>query len=321
MPVARVIERASGQIAEVTIGATKDDGGTRTKVVKVGGESAMPFMFEDGAIPNAPVVGMEVWDMKPPAWPPHLAAHYEDVWEDPAAWAKKCQDKFGAELICVRLIGTHPDNKDLGPQDAVKVVKAVREAVGLPIVVMGCDVPEKDNAVLPAVSQALAGERALLGVATQHNYKTLAVTCIADGHNLLTAAPLDVNIGKQVNILATDMGIGIERIVHMQPTAALGYGLEYCFSAQERIRLAGLGGDRMLAVPMLATVGYESWRAKEAKAPASEFPAWGPEDKRGPAWEVVTAVGVLLSGADIVLMYHPEAVATVKKFIKSMMGL
>jgi acetyl-CoA decarbonylase/synthase complex subunit delta len=320
MPIARVVDKASGQIAEVTIGATKESGGTRARAVNIGGETAMPFMLEDGVMPNAPRVGMEVWDMEPQGWPAHLAVHYKDVWNNPAAWAKKCQDKFGAELICIRLIGTHPDNKNQGPQDAVKTVKAVREATELPIIIMGCDAPEKDNAVLPAVSQALAGEKALIGIATQDNYKTLTATCIADGHNLLTAAPLDVNIGKQVNILATDMGIGIERIVQLQSTAALGYGLEYCFSAQERIRLAGLGGDKMLAVPMLATVGYESWRAKEAKAPASEFPAWGPEDRRGPSWEVVTAIGVLLSGANIVLMYHPDAVATVKKYIATMMG-
>jgi acetyl-CoA decarbonylase/synthase complex subunit delta len=174
---------------------------------------------------------------------------------------------------------------------------------------------EKDNAVLPKISQVLKGERALLGSATQDNYKTIAAVGLADGHNVIAEAPIDINIGKQVNILLSDMDFPLERVVMFQTTGALGYGLEYVYSIQERERLAALGGDKMMAMPMLATVGHEAWRAKEAKAPEGDFPEWGPEAKRGPMWEIMTAMGMLISGGDILLMRHPQAIKTVKAMI------
>ena len=47
-------EKWTGAINEVTIGATKADGGTRTSVVTVGGASALPFMHFEGGTPRAP---------------------------------------------------------------------------------------------------------------------------------------------------------------------------------------------------------------------------------------------------------------------------
>src|SRR5512138_348162 len=49
-------------IQEVTIGATKADGGSRGKVMKLGGEKAMPF-FPDAGMPHAPKITMDVFDM------------------------------------------------------------------------------------------------------------------------------------------------------------------------------------------------------------------------------------------------------------------
>jgi acetyl-CoA decarbonylase/synthase complex subunit delta len=75
----------------------------------------------------------------------------------------------------------------------------------------------------------------------------------------------------------------------------------------ERARNAALSGDKMLAMPFICFVGQESWRAKEAKVPASESPAWGDERERGIMWEVVTAMSCLQAGADILTMRHPRA--------------
>jgi len=141
----------------------------------------------------------------------------------------------------------------------------------------------------------------------------LTAIALADGHNLITEAPLDINIAKQVNILVSDMGFPLKRIVTFQATGALGYGMEYSYSIQERQRLAALGGDKMMAMPVICDAGYESWRAKEAKL--ADTPGWGDVEERGPIWEAVTAVCLLQAGADIVPMRHPRAVATVRNFI------
>jgi deoxyribose-phosphate aldolase len=42
--------------------------------------------------------------------------------------------------------------------------------------------------------------------------------------------------------------------------------MEYVYSILERGRLAALAGDRLMAQPVILDVGYEAWRAKEARA-------------------------------------------------------
>ncbi|MEK7296545.1 MAG: acetyl-CoA decarbonylase/synthase complex subunit delta, partial [Planctomycetota bacterium] len=173
----------------------------------------------------------------------------------------------------------------------------------------------KDNEVMPKVSDAARGEACLLGIVTQDNYKRLTATCLANGHSIITMAPVDINIGKQINILVSEMDFPLNRIVMFQSTGALGYGLEYTYSIQERERLAALTGDKMMSMPVICDVGREAWRAKEAKSGDSEVPQWGPREERGPLWEAITAVSLLQSGVDIIRMQHPRAVATVKKCI------
>ena len=193
------------------------------------------------------------------------------------------------------------------------------EAVGVPLIIWGPDNQGKLNNVIPKCSQAASGENCLIGTAIQDNYKTIAAACIADKHKLITEAPLDINIAKQVNILVSDLGFDLNNVVMYPTNGALGYGLEYSYSIMERERLAAFGGDKMLSVPIINMIGRESWRAKESKAPESEQPQWGPEGERGPMWEAMTAVGCLQSGADILVMRHPKAVESARETIDRLM--
>ena len=162
-------------------------------------------------------------------------------------------------------------------------------AVDLPLIIWGCDVPEKDQMVMPKVAEAAQGENCLLGAATETEYRTLAAAAQAYRHKLITLAPCDINKSKQVNILVSDTGFPLTDIVIYPTTAALGYGMEYVYSILERGRLAALAGDRLMAQPVILDVGYEAWRAKEARAGDGDADAWGPIAERGPAWEAVTA--------------------------------
>jgi acetyl-CoA decarbonylase/synthase complex subunit delta len=256
---------------------------------------------------------MDVLDTRPPDWPDALAQNYEDVFDSPADWAKKCVEEFGAELICIKFDGIHPDKANKDSAHAVKVAEEVLKAVGVPLVLWGCGNDQQDNQVMPKVSEAAKGEKCLIGIVKEDNYKALTAIALADGHNLITAAPLDINIAKQVNILVCDMGFPPERIVTFQATGALGYGIEYSYSIQERQRLAALGGDKMMAMPVICDVGYEAWRVKEAKL--ADVPGWGDVKDRGPTWEAATAICLLQAGADIIRMRHPRAVAIVRNFI------
>ena len=158
-----------------------------------------------------------------------------------------------------------------------------------------------------------------MGSAVQDNYKTLAAAALADGHNIVAESPIDINIAKQLNILISDMGLPLERIVINPTIGALGYGLEYAYSIMERARLSALSGDKMMSCPFLCLGGQEAWRAKEAKASLNEFPLWGPETERGIIWEAMTATALIQAGADILVMRHPRAIEKVNKYIENLM--
>ena len=313
MPVPEVTASFTGSVNRLTLGATKEDGGTRSSTVTVGGARNVVYGGSVEERGEKPVIAIDVLDTRPGDWPDILCEPYKDVLDSPGDWAKKCIAEFGADLICLKFDGIHPDKADKDASDTVKVTEEVLKAVGVPVVLWGCGNDEKDNQVMPKVSEAAKGENCLIGTVTEDNYKALTAIALADGHNLITQAPLDINIAKQVNILASDMGFPLERIVTFQTTGALGYGIEYAYSIQERQRLAALGGDKMMAMPVICDVGYESWRVKEAKL--TDVPEWGAAEDRGPMWEATTAICLLQAGVDIIRMRHPRAVAIVKNFI------
>ena len=261
-----VKEKYRSKVGEVVLGATKEQGGTRSHTVTVGGESALPFLHFEGEVANRPVVAMEIWDIAPPEWNPCFEQYYGDVYSDPAAWAQKCVNEFGADLILLRLVGADPDMGDRSPEECAETLKKVLEAVSVPLIVVGCGKAEKDNEVLPVVAEAGSGENLLMGVAEQENYKSVTAACMVHKHNLIAQSPIDINICKQLNILVNEMNLDLNKIVIDPTIAALGYGLEYGFSIMERARIGALGGDKMLAMPMIGNVGHEVWRVKEANA-------------------------------------------------------
>jgi acetyl-CoA decarbonylase/synthase, CODH/ACS complex subunit delta len=314
MPLPPFQEAYSGQVNEVTLG-----GGSR-KTVTLGGAKTPPYGGDRATTGRRPVIAVDILDAAPQEWPPVLAQAWADVLSDPAAWAKKAVQSAGADMVCVKFDGIHPDKGNLDADHAVTVTRQVLAAVDVPLILWGSGSDEKDNAVMPKVSQAAKGEKVLLGTVTQHNYKNLTAMALADGHFLVAEAPLDINIAKQVNIFVSDMGFPLDRLLMYQTTGALGYGLEYAYSIQERERLAALAGDKLMALPVVCDVGSEAWRAKEAKVSADEAPAWGDAARRGPLWEAVTAVALLQSGVDIIRLRHPGAIATVRAYIDSLWG-
>ena len=319
MAIELVKEKWSNTINTVTIGATKEEGGTRASKITIGGESTLPYLFNEGDMPNPPVIAMEILDREPKEWPDVLKEPFKDVLANPAEWGKKCVNEYKAQAICLKLQGTHPDFGNLSADQAAETVKSILQAVSVPLIVLGSGNDEKDNNVLPKCCEAAKGENCLFGDATEDSYKTLTAACLADGHNIIGESPIDINIAKQVNILISDMGFEPQKIVINPTIGALGYGLEYAYSIMERARLAALIGDKMLAMPFVCFVGQEAWRSKEAKGPQSEHPEWGPEAQRGPIWEAATATSVLLSGADLLTMRHPKAVDIVRNTIERLM--
>jgi len=308
MPIEIPKDKWPGSVRTVTIGATAAEGGTRAKTVTVGGQTTLPYLHFEAPTPHPPAIAIEIKSRKPEDWSPLLMEAWGEAMTDPAQWAKKAEEA-GADLIVLAL--TVEDS----PEDAVKAVKSVLGAVGLPLIVWGPGQAEKDNELLVPVSEAAKGERLVLGICEDKNYRTIVATAMANGHLVQARTPMDVNLSKQLNILISDMGMPKDRILMDPTTGALGYGIEYGYSVMERLRLAALQGDAMTQSPMIVTPGFEAWKTKEAKVGEGVPQAWGDWKARAVNWETLTAMTLIESGADILVLRHPDSLKRVKEAI------
>jgi len=318
MPIEIPKDKWAGAVKTITLGATAAEGGTRSGVVTIGGEKALPFMHFEAEMPHRPVVAIEIKDRKPDDWSPLLLDVWGDAMNDPAAWAKAAE-AAGADVLQLTLSLAGADGSPNTPARAVAAVKAVLAASGLPLIVFGPGQVDLDNELLVPIAEATKGERLVLGICEDKNYRTIVATAMANGHLVTARTAMDVNLAKQLNILISDMGLPLDRVIMDPTTGALGYGIEYGFSVMERLRLAALQGDAMTQLPMIVTVGAETWKTKEAKVGEGVPAAWGDWAERGINWETMTAITLLESGADIVVLRHPESVKRVKAAIADLM--
>lgn len=318
MPTVDIVkEKWAGSVREVTLGATATEGGTRKRVLTIGGERTLPGLHFEGALPHSTALAIEVRDRRPDDWSPLLRNAWNSVMDDPAEWAKAAE-ALGADLIYLTLSLTTADGQPNTPEHARAVVRQVLGATGLPLAVIGPGQAELDNALLLAVAEEAKGERLLLGNCEDKNYRTLVAAALGNDHLVTTKTPMDVNLGKQLVILVHDMGMPPERIVMDPTTGATGYGIEYGYSVMERLRLAALGGDSMTQQPMLVTPGEEAWKTKEAKVGEGVPATWGDWERRAINWETLTASSLIHSGADLVVVRHPETLKRLKPLIAAL---
>jgi acetyl-CoA decarbonylase/synthase complex subunit delta len=320
MAVEMVKDSWTGVVRTVTLGATVADGGTRNKVIRVGGQKTLPFCHFESEIPNKPVVAMEIKNRRPDDWSPLLNEVWGPAMDHPGDWARAAE-AAGADLLVLALSLTGEDGNPLTPQEAVKATKAVLQASGLPLLVWGPGQAELDNSLMIAVAEATKGERLALGICEDKNYRTIVATAMANDHVVISRTPMDVNLAKQLVILIKDMGLSLDRVLIDPTTGALGYGIEYGYSVMERLRLAALQGDAMTQLPMIVTPGVETWKTKEGKVGQDVPAAWGDWRERAIHWETLTAVMLLETGADIVVLRHPESVRRVQAAINDFMSI
>ncbi|MGB9698337.1 MAG: acetyl-CoA decarbonylase/synthase complex subunit delta [Thermodesulfobacteriota bacterium] len=303
----------TGKIKEVTVGSGP-------KALTVGGETMYPFHLFEGQMPNPPRIAMEVYDAPPEEWPEAALEPFQDVINDPVAWAKKCINTYGAEMICLQLASTDPNGLNRPSAEAAAIAQRVAEAVDVPLIVWGCGNDEKDADTLRRVAELCAGKNLILGPVGEKNYKQIGAGAIGYKHTIVASTPIDVNLAKQLNVLLGNLGVPDGQILVDPTTGGLGYGIEYTYSVMERDRMAALTQqDERLQFPLVCNLAKEVWKTKEAKMSKEEAPLLGDPKQRGILMEAMTAMILLLAGANILVMRHPEAVKLVKGTIAELL--
>jgi len=299
----------SGKIKEIKLGKGN-------KAVTIGGESAYPFYLFEGEMPNLPKIAMEVWDCAPEEWAEAALEPFAGVTDDPVAWAKKCIEDYGAEMIALQLISTDPNGLNREADEAAEVVKRVAEAIDVPLIVWGTANHDKDTEVLRKVCEICQEKNLIIGPVEEGDHKKIGAAALGYHHTVISSTPIDINLAKQLNILLGNLGVPDELIVIDPTVSSIGYGIEYCYSVMERDRMAALTQqDEKLQFPIICNLAKEVWKTKEVHIPTEEDPKLGDAKKRGILMEAMSAMVLLLGGADVLIMRHPEAIKLVREMI------
>ncbi len=290
------VEAYTGVVREITIGKGE-------KYLKIGGESILPFhSFDQGSNPNPAKFALEILDTEPEGWPEHLVEPFKDVISDPVKWAKKCEG-FGIDAISLYLVSTDPAEKNTSAEQAASMVKKVAEAINVPLIVYGSGDENKDAEVLPRVAEACDGMNLLIGPVLKENYEVVGKAILDHGHTAIAQSPLDINLLKELNVKLCKF-FPAERVVIDPLSSALGYGIEYSFSLIERVKQIGvITKDGMAQMPIIANLGVECWKTKQAKE----------SREQGLLWEGITALSLLLAGANLIVLRHPDTLKLVKE--------
>lgn len=280
--------------------------------LKIGGETALPFIHSEDKSQNKPAFALEVLYKLPVNYSSVLKDYWSEVINNKIEWVKKAESSK-ADIIAIRFNLTDEDNLDIEIQKAKELLNKILLEINKPIMVIGSFQKNIDEQLLPELAKSVT-KPCIFGPVDSESYKTIIPSLKENGHSVIARTPIDINLAKELNILISEMGFPKEKIFIDPNMGALGYGLDYGYSIIERIKQAGLDNDLMLNMPILAFVGEESWKTKESKS--NDFtPDWGSLEDRALIWESMTASTVVTAGANIVVMWHPENVNKIKKFI------
>ncbi len=285
------------------------------KTCTIGGEKVPPFynfLGLDKRNPNPPLVTYDVFDMGSKMMlPKPIKQEYGEVLADPAEWAKFAVNKFGAESITFHSLEIDPAMGDAPVSQSVKYLEEILQAVDVPVIIGCSGNKEKDVEMFKATAAATESEVLMLSAADKATWEEVIPLAVKYDHNCLLWTSLDLNNQIKMNKDALELGLPPNRIV-MDPTCAtLGYGMEYSFSIYQRMRIAGLLGEKDLAYPISGGT-TNAWGAREAWMSEKQAPEWGLRQYRGPIWEIINALTLTLVGLDLAMMFHPVAAKHLK---------
>ncbi|MHC1566866.1 MAG: pterin-binding domain-containing protein [Candidatus Syntropharchaeia archaeon] len=316
------VRKWEAKFGEVTIGATKENGGTRAYTITIGGNDAPPFYKFEGSLPHRPPIAHVVFD-EDPGLPKRLKEYYEDVKDDPVAWAKKSVNEYGAKMISLDLNSTDPKGTNRSAEEAAETVKEVLKAVDTPLAISTrSGNMKKDVEVLEECAKVAEGENLLITstsmimptfVATPIEKEVYEYFNVCKNHDHTFVAYQSMNITNIIWMASTAANEGVkkEKIVLDPGVVAVGYAAELAVSTIEGIVQKTMIGDRQYGYPIIAAPA-NAWIVREAYAGVSE---WGPAEKRGTMLETALASYCLVAGAHLLIMLDQEAIRMTEELL------
>ncbi len=290
------VESYSGKIQEMSLGK-----------LKIGGENVLPFHSFEGELPNLPGLALEVSTVTPLDWERDIFVGFQEVMANPLDLAKKYVADLGVEVIFLQMATTDAAGEDISSDDMVAAAAKIIKGLSVPVIVNGTGDIEMDKEVLSKLAEVCAESDLFLGPVKKENYKEIAAACLKYGHGVVAQTPLDINAAKQLNTMLSREDFPSDKIMIDPLSSSLGYGIEYTYSIMERIKMAGLAhNDKMMQMPIIANIGTECQKTKEAK-----------EDKeQGTLWEGMTAISLAMAGANMIVLRSPLAYRLVQKTLQ-----
>lgn len=191
---------------------------------------------------------------------------------------------------------------------AINTLKEVLPYITLPLMIRGCGDDEIDRELLPELVKNLDRE-AIISSANENTYKSI-IPYTKDKHYVVLKSPIDINLTKELNILSSDLGQPLEKIIIDTDIGGLGYGFEYGYSIIEKIKQEALK-DKYLSMPIISFAGEEALKTKEAKS--EDFSkSWGNLAERKIFLEITATSAVRAAGANLIAVNHPQTLKTLK---------
>lgn len=217
-----------------------------------------------------------------------------------------------ADIISIKFDITE-ENLDEKLSEIKDFLKNIKQIINKPLILRGANNNDIDKKLIPVLAENAPYE-SIIAFADENTYEQIVPAVSKNNHLLVLRSPIDINLAKELNILSIDKGMSPDRILIDPDMGGLGYGLDYGYSIIEKIRQAAFEGDTMLNMPVIAFIGEESYRAKEAKSDTFS-PDWGNFEERCVMWEIAGASAMISAGADIVVLWNPKSVEVIKEML------
>ena len=268
--------------------------------------SSLPFIESENGT-TKPLLALEILFNIPNNYSVILKNYWGNKINNMVEWFETAQET-SADIISLKFNITN--EKEIN--EATKSLNEICKIATKPILITGTNKKDLDILLLPKLAK-IPEKQSIIGIAEEDTYKSFAKIVKEKNHYIIARTPIDINLAKELNILLTEEKISPDKILIDTNMAGLGYGLDYGYSIMERVKLAGLDGDEMLNMPIVAFVGEEAWKAKEARVDDYDK-NYGDFKERAIAWESATATAIMLAGANIIVLWHPDVLNELRNF-------